>query len=215
MFGMLGMRRMIVGLFTAMVVFAMSGAPPVVAETKYRRIPTQYIAALADPGAMSGTGAETWGLWRLDPGPRGVRLKHFEALMSTGGVAPAQWQFDGGDWWLDENGLIMERPEFPLPPGKYVVTGGRQTTTVLTVHSKDANGVQRWELGDGANIYDVTHLKCRSARYTPGDGANMCSPAKAKQAAFPVVPGGLMPRVEGCSKQDYSVLIVIAIGVGE
>ena len=27
-----------------------------------------------------------------------------------------------------EHGLIMEKPDFPLPAGKYVVTGGRKTT---------------------------------------------------------------------------------------
>ena len=42
--------------------------------TEFRRIPTQFIAALGDPGATSGSGAQLWGLWRLDPGPRGVRL---------------------------------------------------------------------------------------------------------------------------------------------
>jgi hypothetical protein len=42
-----------------------------------------------------------------------------------------------------------------------------------------------------------------------------CSPANAKQAAFPVSPGGAMPPVEGCTKQDYAVLIVIAKSVEE
>ena len=52
----------------------------------------------------------------------------------------------------------------PLAAGKYVVTGDRETTTVLTVHPKDKNGNQRWELADGATLNDVTHLGCRSAR---------------------------------------------------
>ena len=30
-------------------------------KSKFRRSPTQYIAALGDPGANSGTGAQTWG----------------------------------------------------------------------------------------------------------------------------------------------------------
>lgn len=211
----LGMRRTFISLVTGIAFVAISGVQPVAAETKYRRIPTQYIAALADPGANSGAGAETWGLWRVDPGPRGVRLRHFESLVAMGGVAPAQWQFDSRDWWLDENGLIMERPQFPLPPGKYVVTGGREMTTVLTIHARDENGAQRWELGDGASIYDVTHLKCRSARYTPGTGPRLCSPAQAQLAAFPVAPGGSMPPVDGCNKQDYSVLLVIGISAGD
>jgi len=38
---------------------------------------------------------------------------------------------------------------------------------VLTIHPKDKDGNERWELADGATLYDVTHLGCRSARYTP------------------------------------------------
>ena len=181
------------------------------AETAFKPIPTQYIAALGDPGASSGIGADTWGLWRLDPGPRGVRLTGYETLKADGGVAPAQWQFDGSDWWLEEHGLIMEQPVFPIPPGKYVVTGGRETTAVLTVHAKGDDGIQHWELDDGATLYDVTHLRCRSARYTPAAGGDSCSPAKAQMSAFPVAPGGAMPQVEGCNKQDYDVLIVIGV----
>lgn len=182
------------------------------AEMVFKPIPTQYIAALGDPGATSGTGAESWGLWQVDPGPRGVQLSDYESLKAEGGVAPAQWKFDGSDWWLEEHGLIMERPSFPIPPGKYVVTGGRETTAILTVHPKDDDGVQRWELDKGATLYDVTHLRCRSARYTPATDANSCSPAKAQMSAFPVAPGGAMPPVEGCNKQDYEVLIVIGMG---
>lgn len=182
------------------------------AEMVFKPIPTQYIAALGDPGATSGTGAESWGLWQIDPGPRGVQLSDYESLKAEGGVAPAQWKFDGSDWWLEEHGLIMERPSFPIPPGKYVVTGGRETTAILTVHSKDGDGVQHWELDKGATLYDVTHLRCRSARYTPATDANSCSPAKAQMSAFPVAPGGAMPPVDGCNKQDYEVLIVIGMG---
>ena len=134
--------------------------------TEFRRIPTQFIAALGDPGATSGIGAQLWGLWRLDPGPRGVRLANFEQLKAAGGVAPAQWEFDSTDWWLEENGLIMEPPDFSVPAGKYVVTGNREVVSVLTIHPADDDGAQYWELDDGATLYDVTHLRCRSARYT-------------------------------------------------
>jgi hypothetical protein len=181
------------------------------AEIVFKPIPTQYVAALGDPGATSGIGAESWGLWRLDPGPRGVRLTSYEALKADGGLAPAQWKFDGSDWWLEEHGLIMEQPEFPIPPGKYVVTGGREMTAVLTVHAKGDDGVQHWELDHGATLYDVTHLRCRSARYTPAAGGDSCSPAKAQMSVFPVAPGAAMPPVEGCNKQDYEVLIVIGM----
>ena len=195
-----------------LLAMALLMAPRLVdAETVLKPIPTQYIAALGDPGATSGVGAESWGLWREDPGPRGVRLSSYAALKADG-IAPAQWRFDGSDWWLEEHGLIMEQPEFPIPPGKYVVTGGREVTAVLTVHPKDNDGVQHWELDNGATLYDVTHLRCRSARYTPASD-NSCSPAKAPITAFPVAPGGRMPPVEGCNKQDYDVLIVIGMVV--
>lgn len=179
-------------------------------QTKFTPISPQYLAVLSDPQAKSGTGAETWGYWRVDPGPRGVTLSRYESLKEAGGVAPAKWQFDGTDWWLEEHGLIMESPDFPVAPGKYLVTGDREATAVLTVHPKDAAGAQRWELSDNATIYDVTHLACRSARYTPMS-ANSCSPEKAQQQSFPVRPGAEMPAVEGCNKQDYAVLIVIGL----
>jgi hypothetical protein len=57
----------------------------------------------------------------------------------------------------------------------------------------------------------VTHLGCRSARYTPAGGEGSCTPAKAPKSAFPVSEGGPMPAVEGCRKQDYLVLIVIGV----
>lgn len=183
--------------------------------TKFKRVgPSyQYIAALGDATATSGNGAQSWGLWAVDPGPRGVELDDYERLKTAGGVAPAKWKFDGGDWWLEEHGLIMEKPAFPLPPGKYLVTGGREVTTVLTIHPRDKDGNQRWELDDRATLYDVTHLACRSARYTPAKGQQACSPANAPRSAFRVAPGRPMPPVEGCNKQDYAVLIVIGVGV--
>jgi hypothetical protein len=185
--------------------------PPVMAQAGYTRIPTQYIAALGDPGAKSGTGAEAWGLWPLDPGPRGVRLSRYAALKAAGGVAPAKWAFDASDWWLEENGSIMEKPSFPVPAGKYVVTGDRDVTAVLTIHPRDAGGAVRWELDKGATLYDVTHLGCRAARYTPAAGEPSCSPEKASQKDFPVTPGAAMPAVASCKKQDYQVLIVIGM----
>jgi len=189
-------------------IFNVRGMP-----TKFRRISTQFIAALGDPQASAGSNAQLWGLWRRDPGPRGVRLDRYDRLIAAGGVAPAQWQFDSNDWWLEEHGLIMEQPEFPVPPGKYLVTGNREVRTVLTIHPAETNGARRWELDDGATLHDVTHLACRSARYTPVAHANSCSPVRARMAAFPVSPGASMPPVENCNKQDYAVLLVIGIAV--
>lgn len=170
----------------------------------FKRIPTQFIAALGNPTASSGNEAKDWGLWRVDPGPRGVFLKDFASLQKHGGVAPAGWKFDASDWWLEEHGLIMEPPAFPVPPGRYLVTGGRLVTTVLTVGSSGD-----WKLDDG-KLYDVTHLPCRSARYKPtNEGGG--SPAMANRGEFPVTPGAEMPKVEGCNKQDYAVLFVVGV----
>jgi len=204
-------------LATVLLVMIAAVAQPVHAagggQTKFPRIPTQFIAALGNPGATSGNGAESWGLWPLDPGPRGVELNRYQRLKDAGGVAPARWKFDDTNWWLEEHGLIMEQPTVPLPPGKYLVTGARAVTAVLTIHPADRNDDRRWELDKGATLYDVTHLACRSARYTPAAVGVSCSPANAQKTAFPVAPGGAMPPVEGCMKQDYAVLIVIGVGV--
>eukprot|EP00930_Biecheleria_cincta_P055082 TRINITY_DN41450_c0_g1_i1.p1 TRINITY_DN41450_c0_g1~~TRINITY_DN41450_c0_g1_i1.p1 ORF type:complete len:289 (+),score=28.77 TRINITY_DN41450_c0_g1_i1:40-906(+) len=180
-----------------------------------------YIAALGDPSASSGDGAEQWGIWRQDPGPRGVRLKRYDELQAHRGVAtrsteervwfPWQndWKFNDADWWLEEHGLIMPAPESPLPSGKYIVSGNREVTSTLTIHPKDGQtGNQRWELSGGAKLFDVTHLPCRSARYTQR-GETTCSPASAISSTFPVKPGASMPPVSGCLKQDYAVLFVL------
>ena len=202
-----------VSVAMAALLVALWCSPPAAAEAKFKRIPMQFIAALGDPRATSGTGAQTWGIWHVDPGPRGIRLENFQQLEAAGGVAPAQWRFDAADWWLEEHGLIMEKPDPHLASGKYLVTGNREVTSVLTISPPDIDGAQRWELADGAKLYDVTHLPCRSARYGPAKGAHSCSPANAQSTAFPVAPGAAMPAVEGCSKQDYAVLFVTAIAV--
>jgi hypothetical protein len=186
--------------------YAADGGP-----VKIKRIDPQFIAALGDPDAKSGRGAQAWGLWKDDPGPRGVELHHYGRLVNAGGIAPARWTFDGADWWLEENGLIMERPVFPLPVGRYLVTGARGTSALLTIHPTGADGDRRWTLDGGATLHDVTHLGCRSARYRPAAGAGSCTPERARQSSFPVAPGAAMPPVEGCTKQDYSVLIVIGV----
>ncbi|MCF8486517.1 MAG: hypothetical protein K9G71_15010 [Rhodobacteraceae bacterium] len=187
---------------------------PAHAEATFQRIPTQYIAALGPSSATSGTDAATWGLWPVDPGPRGVRVRNYEDLKAAAGIAPAGWQFDANAWWIEENGLIMEAPNFPLPAGKYVVTGGREATAVLTVTAPDANGAQGWSLSDAATVYDVTHLRCRAALYTPRDGAS-CTPDNTPLSRFPMPPSEAMPSIDGCSKEDYQVLIVVGMMVGD
>jgi hypothetical protein len=61
----------------------------------FRKVPRiQFIAALGDPAASSGIGADKWGLWVEDPGPRGVYLDRFAKLQRNGGKAPAGWKYD-------------------------------------------------------------------------------------------------------------------------
>ncbi|MEM7019986.1 MAG: hypothetical protein AAF512_21935 [Pseudomonadota bacterium] len=184
-------------------------------QVRFKRIPTQYIAALAGPETTSGDNAQAWGLWHLDPGPRGVALQYYDRLKQVGGNAPAGWKFDRADWWLEENGVLMEQPSFPVPPRRYMVTGDRKVRAMLTIYPPDENGDMRWELDNGATIYDVTHLECRSARYKPAEGKRSCSPASAPAKLFPVTPGASMPAVEGCEKQDYAVLLVTGVAVEE
>ena len=188
--------------------FTFSAVKPLTAQTKYKRIRTQYIAALAPSEATSGTGAETWGLWRIDPGPIGVWLRFYKLLQKAGNIAPAGWRFNINDWWLDENGLIMKAPEFPMPSGKYYVTNGEEHISLLTVDPPDSKGKQTWSLSDGKTIADVTHGPCRSTRYTPENGLGTCSPVNANQNVFPLKPGEDPPPVQGCKRKKYAVLIV-------
>ena len=195
-----------------MVIPGQSAASSGESQMVFKRVKTQFIAALGDPDANSGTGAQNWGIWRVDPGPRGVRLNQYDQLVEAGGIAPAQWKFDNSDWWVEENGLIMEAPEFPLPPGQYLVTGDRETVSALTVHPKGPDGEQRWELANNNTLYEVTHLPCRSARYTPASSSSTCSPYEVS-TSFPVRPGTPMPSFDGCHRKDYAVLFIIGVGL--
>ena len=203
-FTMTQLRKIIlpVGLLAATTCFA---------EPVFVAGDTQYIAALGDLTATSGNDAQTWGFWSVDPGPRGVWISDYPELVSAGGLAPDGWQFDPAGWWLEEHGLMMESPVFALPPGQYVVTGGREVTSVLTVAPPDAAGNQSWSLGDGATIYDVTHLGCRAALYSVASSAAPCTPDKTNTSVFPMRPDIQMPDVDGCNKQDYQVLIVVGM----
>lgn len=191
------------------------GAGSAHAETDYSAeftpIPLQFIAALGDPTANSGSGAETWGIWRRDPGKYGVWLHLYSVVNAAGGYTPAGWQLDNNDWWLEEHGLMMEKPNFNLPAGRYLVTGDREVTAVLTISEKDEAGNQDWHLADNAQLFDVTHLPCRSARYRPTSNAAICTPNAAPKVAFPISPGTEMPAVAGCRKQDYAVLFIVGM----
>ena len=200
-------------LITASGLLAGVISPLLYAQKKYRRIPLQYIAALAPENANSGTGAETWGLWEVDPGPIGVWLRLYQTLQKAGNIAPAGWRFDIDDWWLDENGLIMKAPTFPMPAGKYYVTNGEEHISIMTVEKPDAAGKQAWSLSDDKTIGNVTHGPCRSSRYTPTGASGTCSPKDADRSVFPLKPGVETPDVMGCDRQRYAVLIVFGIPV--
>ena len=101
-----------------------------------RVVPMQFIAALGNPESSSGTGASEWGIWRVDPGPRGVHLEDYELIKAMDGFTPSGWILDQNDWWLEENGLIMEKPDFPIPEGRYIVTGGREKQSILRYFKK-------------------------------------------------------------------------------
>ena len=186
-------------------------------KMKFQRYPQlRFIAALGDPKASSGTGADQWGLWRDDPGPRGFYLRDYERKLKNN-VAPGGWTLDKDAIWIEEHGLVMPSPgDLPrtslskstkesLPYKRYVVTGDREITTVLTVFLDG-----RWELAKGS-LYDVTHLPCRSAKYTPASGSGSCVPSADDQKVFPVKPGAEMPRLSNpsCDKLDYAVLFVL------
>ena len=189
-------------------------AVPAQAEATFQPVTTQYIAAFGDAKRTSGDDAQTWGIWYTDPGLRSIGIGDYANLLANGHVAPAGWPFDPAAWWLEKHGRIMETPSFPIPAGQYVVTGGRAVTSVLTVQEPDAGGKQAWSLADGANIHDVTHFGCRAARYSKTSTGEACTPDHAPTTAFPMSPVTVMPPVQGCSKQDYQVLIVVGMMVG-
>jgi hypothetical protein len=72
----------------------------------FTRLPsTQFIAAIDSPTASQGVSAKDWGLWKLDPGPRGVHLRDYERLIaSQDNAAPLGWKFNPQDWWVEEHG---------------------------------------------------------------------------------------------------------------
>ena len=101
----------------------------------------------------------------------------------------------------------MEKPDFPVPAATYRLAwlnGPRSGTSAELTIEGDS-----WSLANGATLHDVTHLPCRSARYTPTDPD--ASPGNAKMSDFPVTPGAVMPSVPGCSKSDYAVLFITGI----
>ena len=148
----------------------------------------------------------------VDPGPRGVRLSDF-AKLAKAKAAPAGWAFDTSRFWIEEHGLIMEAPVVPVvekdaaKPEKYVVTGDREVTTVLTIWPDG-----KWALEKGS-LYDVTHLPCRSALYwkEQKEEGPAFTPSPSDLKKFPVRPGADMPGLPTCKHKDYAVIFVTAV----
>ena len=146
---LLTLPSLVVGAGAAVAAADESGS----SKMKFQRYPQlRFIAALGDPKASSGTGADQWGLWRDDPGPRGFYLRDYDRKLKNN-VAPGGWTLDKDAIWIEEHGLVMPSPgDLPrtslskstkesLPYKRYVVTGDREVTTVLVL------GVSRWTVG--------------------------------------------------------------------
>jgi len=204
-------RRHLISTGLAAAALSTFAWPALGQNTRFKRVRSQYIAALGPTDANSGDNAHTWGHWPVDPGPIGVRLRDFEKLESNGGVGPMGWAFDPDDWWLDENGLIMMAPNFPMPSGRFLVTNAIDNVALLTVAAPDADGKQAWDLSDERTLDDVTHKKCRSARYHAASEGADCTPAQADQGVFPLAPDQDPPDVAGCDRLVYSVPIIFAV----
>ena len=81
------------------------------------------------------------------------------------------------DWWLEEHGLIMEKPTFPRPAGKYMVTGDREVTTELTITEDN-----KWSLKQGAQLLPTT--RCLPAPFDTVPQAH-CTTSRISPAAPP------------------------------
>ena len=199
------------GLATVAAALTTFASPALGQSTRFRRVRSQYIAALGPADATSGDNAHTWGHWPVDPGPIGVWLRDFDKLEANDGIGPKGWKFNPDDWWLDENGLIMMSPNFPMPSGRFLVTNAINTVALLTVDAPNSAGQQAWTLSDGRTLDDVTHKKCRSARYRPAQEGARCSPADAPQSVFPLAPDDDPPEVGECERVVYAVPIIFAV----
>ena len=109
-------------------------------------------------------GAKNWGVWERDPGPRGIPFDQFSTFASSTTshteLAPAGWEINSKDFWLEEHGIWMETPlPSNLQPGQHLVTGGRSRTSVLTIYPTGNKGEKRWSLDGGvSHIYHAVAL---------------------------------------------------------
>jgi len=90
-------------------------------KPKFKRIPRiQFVAALGDPAASSGTGAEEWGLWDQDPGPRGVTLGKYPKLDQNKGKSPRGGNLTKATGVLRNTALLWRRLENFPPKSSFV-----------------------------------------------------------------------------------------------
>ena len=92
-----------------------------------------------------------------------------------------------------------------------MVTNAVDNISVLTVENPDVDGNQFWRLSWGRTLGEITHLKCRSARFRPLAKGGDCSPKLADQSAFPLQPDQDPPEVANCSREVYAVPIIFAV----
>ena len=92
------------------------------------------------------------------------------------------------------------------PFRRYVVTGDREVTSILTVHNDG-----KWELSKGT-LYDVTHLPCRSALYTPSR-RTACVRPQVRRRRLPRDARRADAVRPGLFEQDYAVLFVIGASI--
>ena len=120
---------------------------------------------------------------------KGCRLERFPWLGEEFQSGPSR--LDLFSKWL------VEAPDFPLTPGRYLVTSSWLNTTVL-VQSKSGH----WSLENGT-VFNVTHLP---------DTDQMRDKGAQQQQIHPIFLWNLdqkMPAVQGCVKKGYAVIFVI------
>ena len=178
--------RLNLGTFAAALAFALVSATPL--ETWWIRpvsirVVWLSLGALATLVPLRREVARAWA--RAGRGPRAAL-----ALLLVAGALVSGTEFAA--WWrlstvppttvaiyrlgwgaYSLNVALLLAAGAVVPARRYAVTGDRELTTVLTVHDDG-----KWELVKGT-LYDVTHLPCRSARYT---GA-ACTPTGCGRSA--------------------------------
>ena len=91
----------------------------------------------------------------------------------------------------------MEKPTFPLPAGKYMVTGDREVTTELTVTEDN-----KWSLKQGAQPAAAAHEPLSVSPFDTAAQAR-CTTSRISPAA---PPGTSSARMRSDSKRTSCIL---------